>query len=67
MIERYNKENYDDGYYYGWEQGNRAGIIEGFAAAEKEYEQLLGKYMAELQMLNARISYLEHIAGDDHE
>ncbi len=63
MIEKYVGQNYDDGYYYGWEQGNRAGLKEGFDVAAKEYEYVLAKYVMELEILNARISYLERLTG----
>lgn len=66
MIDKYTRDGYDDGYYYGWEDGNRQGLLEGFEAAAKEYETTLVRYVAELEMLNARITYLENLTGGSH-
>ncbi len=53
----------DDGYAAGMAEGYQQGLSEGYAdgyqAAERDYQDRLAKYWAELQTLNARIDYLE--------
>jgi flagellar biosynthesis/type III secretory pathway protein FliH len=57
-------DNYDSGYYEGVEEGKKIGYEEGYSDAVKTYEERLNAQWAEIQTINARISYLEHILTD---
>lgn len=60
-------DGYEEGYAVGWQEGKYVGYEQGYLDAEKDYELRLAKYWSELEMLNARISYLEKLTGGTNE
>lgn len=50
---------YEDGFADGFENGREAGILEACANTNVVYEERMKKLWAEMQTLNARISYLD--------
>jgi flagellar biosynthesis/type III secretory pathway protein FliH len=54
-------QEYIDSYSEGFEKGRDIGYALGYKDAEDIYEYRISKYWAELQTLNARISYLEKL------
>ena len=54
---------YREGYAVGFFDGKDQGYADGYHDAVLDYEPRISKYWAELQTLNARISYLEKQLG----
>lgn len=64
MIDKYYGSTYDDGYYVGFEEGKTEGYNSGWEDANRDFEPRIAKYWAELQTLNARVSYLEGLVDE---
>lgn len=54
---------YDEGYADGWDEGRSQGFQEGATEIGQSYEERISALWAELQTLNARVSYIEKHTG----
>ncbi len=59
MIHGDKYDTYNDGYYWGMQEGQTIGYEQGYADAVNDLEPRITKLWVELQTLNARIAYLE--------
>ena len=57
----------EDSYLAGLDEGRTRGYNEGWEDANRDFEPRIARYWAELQTLNARISYLERLTGGTSE